>query len=338
MLLFLQRMDRNGHMKTNRFLALASIAVVTLAGPIAQAQQPYPSKPIREVVPFAAGGPADILARWLGNKLSPALGQPVIIDNKGGAGGLIGAQAVATAPPDGYTLLFASVGAIAVSPYIADKVSYDPEKDLIPVVRAVTAPLVLVTATGSRFNKLADLVSFAKANPGKVTFASAGIGTTTQLGAELLMREAGINMVHVPYKGAAPAITDVLAGTADVLFADVPVVLPYVKSGKLKVLVAGTSARIPTMPDVPTTAEAGFPNVIVSTWYGVLAPAKTPRESIMKINAAVNTILASQEAQTFYAQQGVQINGGTPEEFGAFIKSEQKRWPALAKAAGIKLE
>ena len=147
--------------------------------------------------------------------------------------------------PDGYTLLFASVGAIAVSPYIADKVSYDPEKDLIPVVRAVTAPLVLVTATGSRFNKLADLVSFAKANPGKVTFASAGIGTTTQLGAELLMREAGINMVHVPYKGAAPAITDVLAGTADVFFADVPVVLPYVKSGKLKVLVAGTVGSHP---------------------------------------------------------------------------------------------
>src|SRR4030095_4759663 len=183
-----------------------------------------PSKPIREVVPFAAGGPADILARWLGNKLTATVGQPIIIDNKGGAGGLIGAQAVATAPPDGYTYLFASVGAISISPYVADKIAYDPDKDLTPVIRVVTAPTVLVTASGSRFNKLSDLVAYAKANPGKVTFASAGIGTTTQLGSELLMREAGIQMVHVPYKGAAPAITDVLAGTADVIFADVPVV------------------------------------------------------------------------------------------------------------------
>ena len=289
-------------------------------------------------MPFAAGGPADILARWLGNKVTASVGQPVIIDNKGGAGGLIGAQAVATAPPDGYTYLFASVGAISISPYIADKVAYDPDKDLTPVIRVVTAPTVLVTASGSRFNKLSDLVAYAKANPGKVTFASAGIGTTTQLGSELLMREAGINMIHVPYKGAAPAITDVLAGTADVMFADVPVVLPYVKGGKLKVLAVGTPARLPTLPEVPTTAEAGYPNVLVSTWYGVLAPGKTPRDVVMKFNTAMNTVMATPEAQKFFAEQGVLVNGGTPEDFGAFIRSESKRWPAIARAAGVKLE
>ena len=325
-------------MTTNRFFALAWIVAFALGVQTVQAQQAYPSKPIREVVPFAAGGPADILARWLGNKVTASVGQPVIIDNKGGAGGLIGAQAVATAPPDGYTYLFASVGAISISPYIADKVAYDPDKDLTPVIRVVTAPTVLVTASGSRFNKLSDLVAYAKANPGKVTFASAGIGTTTQLGSELLMREAGINMIHVPYKGAAPAITDVLAGTADVMFADVPVVLPYVKGGKLKVLAVGTPARLPIMPEVPTTAEAGYPNVLVSTWYGVLAPGKTPRDVVMKFNTAMNTVMATPEAKKFFAEQGVLVNGGTPEDFGAFIRSESKRWPAIAKAAGVKLE
>jgi tripartite-type tricarboxylate transporter receptor subunit TctC len=152
------------------------------------------------------------------------------------------------------------------------------------------------------------------------------------------MREAGIQMVHVPYKGAAPAITDVLAGTADVIFADVPVVLPYVKAGKLKVLAVGTPARLPLMPDVPTTAEAGYPNVLVSTWYGVLAPGKTPRDVVMKFNTAMNTVMATPEAKTFFAEQGVLVNGGTPEDFGTFIRSESKRWPAIAKAAGVKLE
>ena len=180
-------------MKTNRLFALAWIVALALGAQLVQAQQAYPSKPIRELCRSRRGGPADILARWLGNKLAASVGQPIIIDNKGGAGGLIGAQAVATAPPDGYTYLFASVGAISISPYIADKMTYDPDKDLTPVVRVVTAPTVLVTASGSRFNKLSDLVTYAKANPGKVTFASAGIGTTTQLGSELLMREAGIN-------------------------------------------------------------------------------------------------------------------------------------------------
>ena len=323
-------------MKTTiaRFIALLSLALFAQA----TFAQNYPSKPIRLIVPFAAGGPADILARWLGNKLHGALGQPIIVDNKGGAGGLIGAQAAATSAADGYNLLFSSVGAIAVSPYIADKVPYSPDKDLVPVVRFATAPTAIVTPTNSKFAKLSDLVTYAKANPGKVSFASAGVATTTHLGGELLKREAGIDMVHVAYRGASPALTDVIGGTADVMFADVPVILPYVKGGKLKAIGIATPARNATLPDVPTTAEGGYKGVLVSTWYGIMAPAKTPRDIIVKINNAVNAILASPEGKAFIADQGLQPNGGTPEDFGAFIRSESTRWPAIAKAVGAKLE
>ena len=324
-------------MKQGIVSLLAALTVAVVA-PAALAQA-YPSKPIRVVVPFAAGGPADIMARWLGQQMTAKLGQPVVVDNKAGAGGIIGAQAVATAPPDGYTVLFSSVGAVAIAPYISEKVvPYDPDKDLAPVVLFATAPTVLVTGAGSKFTKLSDLVTFAKANPGKVTFASAGVGTTTQLGSELLKREAGIDMVHVPYRGAAPALTDVMAGTADVMFADAPVVMPYVKSGKLKALTIGTPTRASLMQDVPTTAESGYKGVLVTTWYGVLVPAKTPPDIVAKLNATVNAILTSPEGKAFIAAQSLQANGGTPEEFGKFIKSEATRWTALAKAAGVKME
>jgi tripartite-type tricarboxylate transporter receptor subunit TctC len=300
--------------------------------------QAYPSKPVRLVVPFAAGGPADIQARWLSARLTTVLGQQVIVDNKGGAGGILGAQAVTSAPADGYTLLFSSVGAIAIAPYIAEKVPYDPKADLVPVVRVTTASTILVTASSSRYSTLGDLVAYAKANPGKVSFASAGPGTTTQLGSELLKREAGIDMVHVPYRGAGPAITDVMAGTVNVMFADAPVVLPHIKAGKLRALAVGSPARVPFLAETPTTAEAGQKGVLVATWYGLLAPAKTPRDIVQKLNKALNDVLAGAEAKTFFAEQGMQINGGTPEEFGTFIASESTRWTALAKAAGVKMD
>lgn len=315
-------------------LAALAFAFVTQTA-LAQA---YPSKPVRMVVPFAAGGPADIQARWLSARLSATLGQQVIVDNKGGAGGIIGAQAVATAPADGYTLLFASVGAIAIAPYIAEKVPYDPKSDLVPVVRVATASTVLVTASTSRYANLADLITYARANPGKVSFASAGPGTTTHLGSELLKQEARIDMVHIPYRGAGPAITDVMGGTVDVMFADGPVVLPHIKAGKLRALAVGAASRAPSLPDTPSTVEAGQKNVLVATWYGLLAPGKTPREIVATLNKAFNDVLASDEAKAYFAGQGMQINGGTPEEFGAFIASEAVRWPRLAKAAGVKMD
>jgi tripartite-type tricarboxylate transporter receptor subunit TctC len=320
-----------------RLLAAVAAFVLSLSAPLALAQ-PYPTKPVRLVVPFAPGGPADLQARWLAARLTASLGQQVIVDNKGGAGGILGAQAVATAAADGHTLLFSSVGAIAVAPYIAEKVPYDPQADLAPVVRVATAPTVLVTGSAGRHASLPALVAFAKAHPGQLSFASAGPGTTPHLGAELLKREAGIDMVHVPYRGAGPAITDLLAGTVDVMFADAPVVLPHLKSGKLRALAVGSPARAAALPDTPTTAEGGHKGVLVETWYGVLAPAKTPRDIVLKLHAAVGEVLASAPAKAFFAEQGMQINGGSPEDFGRFIASESARWTAIAKAAGVKMD
>lgn len=317
------------------FKALALMC--TLLPPLLFAQE-FPTRPIKLVVPFAAGGPADTQARWLGVKLGALLGQQVIVDNRGGAGGLLGAQAVATASADGYTLLFSSVGALAIAPYIADRVPYNPEQDLLPIVRFATAPTVLVVNAKAPYPSTAAVVAHAKTAPGRVSFASAGPGTTTHLGAELLKREAGVDMVHVPYKGAAPALNDVLGGLVDVMFADAPVVLPFIRAGRLKALAVGTPKRIAALPDVQTTAEAGYKGVLVSTWYGVLAPAKTPPAIVAKVNKAVNAVIASADGKAFFAAQGLEANGGTPEAFSGFIQSESTRWTALAKAAGVRMD
>lgn len=316
-------------------------AAMALAGALFAAQaaaQDFPRQPVKLVVPFAAGGPADIQARWLGVKLGAALGQPVVIDNRAGAGGVLGAQAVINAPADGHTLLFASVGAVAIAPYLMDKQPYDVARDLAPVIRVATAPMVLVSSATGRHRDLAALVADAKAHPGKVSFASAGPGTTTQLGSELLKREVGAEMIHIPYKGAAPALTDVMAGTVDVMFADAPVVLPYIKGGKLRALAVGTPTRVEGLPDVPTTAEGGYKNVLATTWYGVLAPAKTPPAVVKRLNSAIATVLGSPDAVSFFGSQALIVNGGTPEEFGSFVASESKRWTALAKAAGVRMD
>lgn len=317
---------------------IKALALVCALAPQLLLAQDYPSKPIKLIVPFAAGGPADTQARWLGTKLAAALGQQVVIDNRGGAGGILGAQAVATAPADGYTLLFSSVGAIAIAPYIAEKVPYSPKTDLVPVVRFATAPTVLVAGAKAPYPSLSALVAHAKSAPGRVSFASAGPGTTTHLGSELLKQEAGIDMIHVPYKGASPALNDVMGGMVDVMFADAPVVLPFIKAGRLKALAIGTPQRVAALPDVPTTAESGYKGVLVSTWYGVLAPGKTPAAVVAKVNKAVNAVIASAEGKAFFAAQGLEANGGTPEAFGTFIQSESTRWTGLAKAAGVKME
>ena len=320
-------------------IVLRALAACSLAAGLSIASaQSYPSKLVRLVVPFAAGGPADIQARWMAGKLGNALGQQFIVENKGGAGGILGAQAVATAPADGHTLLFASVGAIAITPYLSEKVPYDPKTDLTPVVRVATASTVLVTSSSSPFKTLPELVAFAKQNPGKLSFASAGQGTTTHLGAELLKQEAQLDMVHVPYRGAGPAITDLLAGTVNLMFADGPVVLPQIKAGKLRALAVASPARAPALPETPTTGEGGQRNVLVATWYGVLAPGKTPPDVVQAINKAINDILATPDAKAYFGDQGMQINGGSTAEFASFIASESVRWPALAKAAGVKLE
>lgn len=311
-------------------MALAGVLPMTSA--LAQA---WPTKAVRIVVPFAAGGPADALARFIAVKMSAELGQPVVIDNKGGAGGVLGANEVIRST-DGYSLLFVSTGAMVIVPAMTPNPNYNPERDLVAIGQAVNTPSVAVVSSKSNFNKLSELVAYAKANPGKLNFASAGSGTSTQLGAELLKRDAGIFMTHIPYRGAAPATTDLIGGTADVMFADVPAVISFIRAGQLKALALAAPARSTALPDVPTTAEAGFKTVISGTWYGLMGPAKTPPEVVSRVNSALNKALQNPETVTFFRSQGVLAAGGTPQDFSKFIQAEGAKWGGLVKSAGVK--
>ena len=315
--------------------ALASLAAV-MSLPDAHAQS-WPSKPVRIVVPFAAGGPADSLARFLATKMAADVGQPMVIDNKAGAGGTVGSAEVIRST-DGHSLLFSSTGALVIVPALTPNLSYNPERDLIAIGQAVVTPSVIVVSAKSPFNTLADLVTFAKANPGKLNFGSAGSGTSTQLGAELLKKEAGIFMTHIPYRGAAPATTDLIGGVVDLMVADVPAVVSFIKGGQLRALAVASPGRSPALPDVPTTAEARLQGVVGGTWYGLMAPARTPPEVIAKVNAALNKALQHPDTAAYFRQQGVQSVGGSADEFGRFIRAEAAKWGALAKAVGVKLD
>jgi tripartite-type tricarboxylate transporter receptor subunit TctC len=257
------------------FIQSAIALALTLAAASGWAQA-YPAKPIRLVAPFPAGGPVDLTARLLGAKLTTALGQQFIVDNKAGAGVVLGADAVAKPPADGYTLLFSSAGALSIMP----SMPYNPQKDLQAVTQALKVPTVLVVSENSKYKTLTDLVNFAKANPEKVNYGSAGSGTTTHLEVELLKREAKVSMSHIPYCGAAPGLTDLMGGQIDLMMVDVPVVLSFIKAGKLRALVVTSATRIPVLKDIPTTAELGLPKGEVYNWYGILAPARTPPEII----------------------------------------------------------
>jgi tripartite-type tricarboxylate transporter receptor subunit TctC len=290
------------------------------------------------IFPFAAGGSGDALARFLGAKMSADLGQPVLIDNKVGAGGSIGTGEVVKATADGLTLLFSSTGPLTIFPALSPTSTYNPEKDLVAVGEAVSTPAVLVVPANSHFNSVADLVNFARANPGKLNFASAGNGTITHLGAELLKHEARIFMTHIPYRGAAPALTDVIAGTVDLMLTDVPAAVSFIKGGQLKALVVASATRSPALPDVPTTIEAGYKSVLVTTWYGLMAPAHTPPEVVARLNTSLNKALQQADTAAYLKAQGVDAAGGTAAEFGVFIRAESAKWSALAKAAGVKLD
>ncbi|MBT2333085.1 tripartite tricarboxylate transporter substrate binding protein [Variovorax paradoxus] len=313
-------------------------AWVLASSAIAGWAQAWPSKPIRMIVPFPAGGPVDQTARTLGTKVGAALKQPVLIDNRGGAAGVLGADAVAKAPADGYTLLFSSAGALSIVPNIAPSMPYNPQKDLQAVTLAVKVPTVLVVSAESKFRTLAELLDAARANPGKINYASAGSGTTTHLEVELLKREAKVNMNHIPYRGAAPALTDLMGGQVDLMMADVPVVLPFIKAGKMRALAVTSLRRIPVLKDVLTTAELGLPKVEVYNWYGLLAPARTPPEVVDRLYREVSTALRAPELKESFVQQGIEVVGSRPEEFGPYILAETARWGALARAVGAKLD
>ena len=299
--------------------------------------QPYPSKPIHIVVTFAAGGGADFVARVVAAKLSEALGQSVVVENRAGAGG-IGAEFVAKAPADGYTLLLGAAGTLTILPNLQAQVPFDSEKDFVPIGLVGSSPFVLTVTPSLPVNSVTELTAPIKANPGKLNFGSSGNGGAPHLAGELYKSTAGVDIVHVPYKGLAPAITDLLGGQLQILFADVGLVSPHLKSGKLKGIAVTGKTRSSVLPELPTMIEAGIANFQAGTWYGILAPAGTPSAVVTRLNAELQKIVASSDIKTQFAAQGIEPAGGTPEQFGALIRDDSEKWGKLIKSANIKTQ
>jgi tripartite-type tricarboxylate transporter receptor subunit TctC len=300
----------------------------------AAAAQDFPSKPIKLIVPFPAGGPNDIIARIVGQRMSELTKQPIIIDNRGGQGGALGTDAVAKANPDGYTIGIVNAGALTINQSM-EKVSYETLKDLAPVTLVVTVPEMLVVAGNVPASNMAELVALARAKPGALNFASTGPGSLPHLAGELLKLTAKIDIVHVPYRGAAPAINDLLGQQVQMTFLDLPAILPHIRSGALRPIALGTTARAPTAPDVPTTVELGMPELRIENWYGMIAPAGTPPATIAALNRVTTTALADPAVKEKLADQGLTTVGDTPEQFREFIGSEIAKWAKVIKDAGV---
>jgi tripartite-type tricarboxylate transporter receptor subunit TctC len=316
---------------------LLGVALAAAALPAAaQAQaQAYPNRPLKIVVPYAAGGAVDIVARIVGQALAEELKQPVIVDNRPGASANIGMEAVAKAPADGYTLLMASNG-LTTNMALFPDLSFDGRRDFAPVARVGYAPLVIVVPAASPAKTLKDLLAQAKAKPGDLTYASAGNGSSGHLAGELLKTTAGIDVLHVPYKGGAPAITDLLGERISFMPINPLEVIAHVRSGKLRALAVASDKRLPLLPDVPTTAEAGLPGFEATVWWGLVAPAKTPRDVVAKLNAETNRALADPATAKRLADAGVVVTGGTAEDFAAFIGRQADLWSGVIRKAGIR--
>ena len=316
---------------------VAGIALIA-AGVAPVAAADYPAKPIRIVVPFPPGGTTDILARAVAQKLSEAWSQQVIVDNRPGAGGNIGAELVAKAPPDGYTLVMGTVGTHAINPSLYAKMPYDHVKDFAPVILVAGVPNVLVVNPSLPLHSVRELIDYAKANPGKLNFASSGNGTSIHLSGELFKTMAGVQMTHVPYKGSAPALGDLMGGQVQLMFDNLPSSLALIKAGKLRALAVTSTERAAALPDVPTMAESGLPGYEASSWFGVLAPAGTPHEIVAKLNGAIAAWLATPEAKEKLLAQGAIAAGGTPEAFAKHIDVETAKWAKVVKASGAKID
>jgi tripartite-type tricarboxylate transporter receptor subunit TctC len=305
--------------------------------PLAAKAQDFPNKQIRLIVPFPPGGPNDIIARVVGQRMSEILKQPLVIDNRGGQGGVLGTDVVAKAAPDGYTIGIVSASSLVISPTM-DKVAYDVHKDFAPVTLVTTVPEMLVVATNVPAKNMAELVALAKAQPGKLNFASAGIGGLPHLAGELFKLTAKIDIVHVPYRGAAPAINDLLGQQVQMTFLDLPVILPQIKAGLLRPIALGAPERAPTAPDVPTTAEVGMPDLLIENWYGMIAPAGTPEKIVATLNRAANEAMNDPSVKAKLAEQGLTVAGDTPQQFRDFIEAEIKKWAGVIKDAGVPIE
>ena len=311
------------------FLLLAFVSGAALA-------QPWPAKPIRYIVPFPPGAFNDTLARTLGAELPKALGQPVIVENRPGGNTIIATELAAKSPPDGYTLFGAALPFSVIQSLY--KTSFDVTKDFAPITLAGITPNLLVANPGVPFNDVKGLVAYAKANPGKLNYASTGNGTSNHLSFELFKTMTSTRITHVPYKGSAPAVTDLIAGQVDVMFDNTPNVLPHVRAAKLKALAVSTRTRTPLAQDIPTVDEAGVPGYDVSVWFGVLTVAGTPREIVQRLNAEMVKVLSSGEVKERFGKMGVEVVAGTPEQFSQFLKSEVARWAKVVQDAGIKAD
>src|SRR5688572_14781751 len=300
--------------------------------------QHYPVKPVRVIVAFSAGGTTDILARAHGQGLTRAMGQQFVIDNRPGAGGTIGTDMVAKSPPDGYTLLIGSTSSIAVNVSLYARLPYDPVRDLIPIMQVATGAFVIAVHPSLPVKNVRDLIALAKSRPGQLNFGSSGNGTSLHLAPELLKSMANIDMTHVPYKGASAAIPDLVAGQLQLMFSDMPPFAPHVAAGRLRAIAVTTSKRSSVLPDLPTVAESGVPGYEATSWYGYLAPARTPRRIIDQLVAELTRIIQSPEMKERYNSLGIETYTGTPEQFGAYIQSETAKWAEVVKKSGTKLE
>jgi tripartite-type tricarboxylate transporter receptor subunit TctC len=308
-----------------------------LSAPIVQAQA-YPNKPIKIIVPYPPGGTSDILARAIGQKLTDSLGQTIVVENKPGANGNLGADFVSKSAPDGYTLLLADIGALAISPSLY-KLSFDPTTDFSPVTMVAYSPHILVVHPSVPVNNAKELVTLAKSKPGKLNFAASSVGSAPHLAGIEFASRAGVDWAYIPYKGGAQAITDMAGGQADVMFNGMLATYPHVKSGKLKILAVSSSKRMSAIPDVPTVAEAaGLEGFQTGSWQGVLAPPNTPKEIVARLSTEIIKILNTPEMTERLAVQGAEVSTNTPEQFSKFIRDEKSRWAQVVKAANLKLE
>jgi tripartite-type tricarboxylate transporter receptor subunit TctC len=325
-------------MRSARFFAVMLLFAAAAAAAAAAHAQPWPAKPIRFVSAYPPGGPTDILARLIAAKLQPSLGQSVIVENRAGAGGNVGTDYVAKQLGDGYTILMAASGPLAINPTLYKNLPFDPEKDLVPVILVARVPLLLVVHPAFPAASVRELIELGRKSPDRHAYASAGNGTPIHLSMELFKSMTGAKFVHVPYKGTGPALNDVIGGQVPMTFEGMLAVLPHVKSGRLRALAVSSAARWPTVPDVPTVAEAGVPGYEAYAWYGVLASKGTPREIVLRLNSEIGRALDSDELATTLKDLGSARTHGSPEDFAAFIRAEAAKWSKIVAVSGATVD
>ena len=316
------------------------LAFVILVGACMQPvlAQGYPEKTIRIIVPYTPGGTADLLARTIGQKMAESLGQQVIIDNRPGAGGNIGAGLAAKAAPDGYTILMGTVATHAINPNLYPNMPYDAAKDFAPIILLATLPNLLVVNPSLPARNVKELIALAKAKPGELAFASAGNGTSQHLSGELFKKMIGVDVIHIPYKGSAPAVTDLVGGQVQLMFDNIPSSLPHVRAGKLRALAVTGPRRSPVLPDLPTVSEAGLPGFSITSWFALFAPAGTPDRILLRLNKEAGNALASKQIRQQWMAQGIEPAGGTAEQLSAFVRIEVPRWAKIIRDSGARVE